>query len=53
MTKQFLQETNFDDESKAFKNDALDNFKKHYPSSDTNRIKEKYPQWTEEEETEN
>tara|TARA_Y100001973_G_C5187038_1_gene328520 strand:- start:739 stop:888 length:150 start_codon:yes stop_codon:yes gene_type:complete len=29
--KKFLQETNFqDDESEAFKADALDNFEKHY-----------------------
>lgn len=51
MSKQFLQETNFDDESKAFKNDALDNFKKAYPTDDTSRIKEnlkgRYSQWEE------
>ena len=34
MTKQFLQETNFQDESEAFKKDALDNFAKAYPSDD-------------------
>ena len=28
--KKFLQETNFDDESEAFKSDALDNYEKHY-----------------------
>ena len=47
MTKQFLQETNFQDESEAFKNDALDNFEKHYPSKKADRIKEKFPQWQE------
>tara|TARA_B100001063_G_C16312592_1_gene333620 strand:+ start:265 stop:420 length:156 start_codon:yes stop_codon:yes gene_type:complete len=41
MTKQFLQETNFQDESEAFKNDALDNFDKAYPTVDTNKNKRK------------
>ena len=28
--KKFLQETNFAEESEAFKSDAIDNFEKHY-----------------------
>ena len=47
MTKQFLQETNFQEESEAFKNDALDNFEKHYPTKKTNKNQDKYSQWKE------
>ena len=45
MTKQFLQETNFQEESEAFKNDALDNFEKHYPTDKRSKIKDKFSQW--------
>jgi hypothetical protein len=46
VTKQFLQETNFDEESEAFKRDALDNIEKHYPnSSRLKQWKEKYKAW--------
>jgi len=44
--RQFLQETNFQDESDAFKADALDNFEKHYGKK-KDRPKSKYEQWVE------
>ena len=39
--RKFLQETNFQDEGEAFKTDALENFAKHYPSTDADNNKEK------------
>ena len=49
MTRRFIQETNFDDESEAFKVDALDNIEKHYPDSKRAQAwKEKYKNWIKE-----
>ena len=45
--RQFLQETNFEDEREVFKSDALQNFAKHYPPAKSDKIKEKYAQWKE------
>lgn len=44
--RKFLQETNFSDESEAFKADALDNFEKHYGAKKP-RPDSKYSQWVE------
>ena len=44
--KQFLQETNFQEESDAFKSDALDNFEKNYGKK-KERPPAKYEQWAE------
>ena len=46
MTRQFLQETNFQDESEAFKDDALNNFEKNYGKKKVDRPASKYEQWT-------
>ena len=42
--RQFLQETNFQDEVDAFKTDALDNYEKHYGKK-KERPASKYEQW--------
>ena len=43
--RQFLQETNFQDEADAFKADALDNYEKHYGQKKKDRPASKYEQW--------